>query len=234
MDCLNKPEYKCLFFDLDNTLVDFSTAEFESLHLTYKAFYEDLIPEHTFRELFTNINRSLWKAAEKGEIDTKHIRTQRFKEINYHLNATECPDKIAQFYLHHQAEKSTWLERAKEALKTLSVSYKIAVITNGFSCVQRKKYALRGMDKWVSALIISEEVGVSKPDKQIFEHAFKEMGYTPTETLMIGDSLSSDYQGALNVGMDFCWINLERQPLSPEFPKPKYEVKSVAELLDFL
>jgi len=231
---LNKPEYKCLFFDLDNTLVDFKTAEFESLHLTYKAFYEDLALEHTFRDLFITINRSLWKAAEKGEIDSKHIRVQRFKEINYHLDATECPDKIAQFYLHHLAEKSTWLEMAKETLKALSASYKIAVITNGFSCVQRKKYALHGMDEWVSALIISEEVGVSKPDKQIFDHAFGEMGCTPYETLMIGDSLSSDYQGALNVGMDFCWINFEDHLLPIEFPKPQYEVKSVSELLKLL
>lgn len=231
---MSKPNYKCLFFDLDNTLVDFRTAEFESLHLTYRAFYEDLTPEHAFRDLFITINRSLWQAAEKGEMDTKLIRVQRFKEINYHLNATQCPDKIAQFYLHHLAEKSTWLEMAKEALKALSACYKIAVITNGFSCVQRKKYALHGMDEWVSALIISEEVGVSKPDKRIFDHAFKEMDCTSSETLMIGDSLSSDYQGALNAGMDFCWINLENHALSAEFPKPKYEVKSVAELLDLL
>lgn len=231
---MNKTNYKCLFFDLDDTLVDFKTAELESLHLTHKAFYHDLALEHDFRDLFISINRSLWKAAEKGEIDTKQIRVQRFKEINYHLDATGCPETISQFYLHHQAEKSTWLEMAKEALKILSASYKIAVITNGFSYVQRKKYALRGMNEWVSALIISEEVGVSKPDKRIFEYAFKEMGCTPRETLMIGDSLSSDYQGALNAGMDFCWINLENHPLSPEFPKPQYEVKSVAELLDKL
>ncbi len=68
----------------------------------------------------------------------------------------------------------------------------------------------------------------------IFDHAFKEMDCTSSETLIIGDSLSSDYQGALNAGMDFCWINLENHALSAEFPKPKYEVKSVAELLDLL
>ncbi|MBY0280913.1 MAG: YjjG family noncanonical pyrimidine nucleotidase [Alphaproteobacteria bacterium] len=229
-----KKKYKNIFFDLDNTLVDFKTAELESLQLTHKAFYQNFSPEQDFKDLFVKINRSLWKAAEEGKIDSKHIRIQRFKEINYHLDVTESPETIAQFYLHHLAEKSTWLEEAKEALKALSRFYKIAVITNGFTCVQRKKYALHGMDEWVSALIISEETGFSKPDKRIFDAAFKEMNCTASDTLMVGDSLFSDYQGAINAGMDFCWINPEGDPLPSSFPKPKYEVKSVAELLEIL
>ena len=229
-----KKNYKSIFFDLDNTLVDFKTAESQSLQLTHKAFYQDFSPEHDFKDLFIKINRSLWQAAEEGKIDTKHIRTQRFKEINYHLDVTESPETIAQFYLHHLAEKSTWLEAAKEALKVLSASYKIAVITNGFTCVQRKKYALHGMDEWVSTLVISEEAGFSKPDKRIFESAFKELDCTAFDTLMVGDSLFSDYQGAINASMDFCWVNPEGHPLLSSFPKSKYEVKSVAELLEIL
>ncbi len=230
----NSKSYKSIFFDLDDTLVDFKTAEHESLQLTHKAIYQDFSPEHDFRDLFIKINRSLWQAAEKGEIETKHIRIQRFKEINYHLEVTESSETIAQFYLDKLAEKSTWLEAAKETLKTLSTSYKIAVITNGFSCVQRKKYALHGMDEWVATLVISEEAGFSKPDKRIFDCAFQEMDCTASETLMVGDSLFSDYQGAINAGMDFCWINPEGHPLPSSFPKPKYEVKSVLELLEVL
>ena len=233
MDTLKK-KYKSIFFDLDDTLVDFKTAESKSLQLTHKAFYQDFSPEHDFRDLFFTINRSLWKAAEDGKIDTKQIRTQRFKEINCHLDVTESPETIAQFYLHHLAEKSTWLETAKEALKSLSASYKIAVITNGFSCVQIKKYALHGMDEWISTLVISEEIGFSKPDKRIFDHAFKEMDCAASETLMVGDSLFSDYQGAINATMDFCWVNPDGHPLSSSFPKPKYNVKSVLELLEIL
>lgn len=229
-----KKQYKSIFFDLDDTLVDFKTAESQSLQLTHKAFYQDFSPEHDFKDLFVKINRSLWKAAEDGEIETKHIRTQRFKEINYHLDVTESSETIAQFYLDKLAEKSMWLVAAKETLKTLSASYKIAIITNGFTCVQRKKYALHGMDEWVSVLVISEEAGFSKPDKRIFDHAFKEMDCTVSETLMVGDSLFSDYQGAINTGMDFCWINPEERPLPSSFPRPMYEVKSVVELLEIL
>ncbi len=228
---LTTQKYKSIFFDIDDTLVDFKTAEFESLHLTYKAFYQDLTSEHHFRDLFVTINKSLWRDAENGKINTKHIRIQRFKEVNYHLEITESAETVAQFYLDKLAEKSKWLENAKETLKELSKTHKIAVITNGFSCVQRKKYALHGMDELVSTLVISEETGFSKPDKRIFDYAFKEMDCKASETLMVGDSLFSDYQGALNSGMDFCWINPFSQPLPVSFPAPKFEIKSVAELV---
>jgi len=224
--------YKAILFDLDDTLVDFKTAESKSLQLTYEEFYQDLTPETDFRDLFHTINKSLWKSAEAGNLDTKHIRTLRFEEVNKAFPSKSSPETIAQFYLDKLAETSEWIEGAEKAIQALSKSHKLGIITNGFSCVQRKKYTLHCMHNWIPLLVISEEVGCAKPDKRIFHWALEKMGCTPDEVLMVGDSLSSDFEGAMASGIDFCWINPQKHSLPPSLKEPKFKVQSVLAILE--
>ena len=84
----------------------------------------------------------------------------------------------------------------------------------------------------MEAFVISEEVGVAKPDPAIFDVAFARMGQpAKSEVLIIGDSLSSDMQGGLNYGIDTCWYN----PAGKTASLPvTYEIRQLDELLSIL
>jgi putative hydrolase of the HAD superfamily len=63
-----------------------------------------------------------------------------------------------------------------------------------------------GLDDLFEALIDSEAVGAKKPEPAIFQAAMRPMGAEPAATLMVGDSLRRDREGALRAGLDFVWI----------------------------
>ena len=83
---------------------------------------------------------------------------------------------------------------------------------------------------YFDAIVISDEIGVSKPHSAFFDHVFAEIGPTnKAETLMIGDSLSSDILGGNNYGLDTCWYNPKKK-LANSGVVAKYEIKGLEEL----
>ena len=84
--------------------------------------------------------------------------------------------------------------------------------------------------EWCQVYIISGEVKVSKPDRRIFEIALEKLDVSRKDVLMVGDSITNDYQGALNAGIDFCWVNYQGDSLPYPFLPPKFVIKSVAQL----
>jgi putative hydrolase of the HAD superfamily len=89
-----------------------------------------------------------------------------------------------------------------EALAKLSACYTLHIITNGFEEVQQKKLDNCDLRKYFTTITTSEEAGVKKPERGIFEYAFNLSGAIPQESLMIGDDIKVDMEGAKNVGMD--------------------------------
>ena len=82
------------------------------------------------------------------------------------------------------------------------------LVTNGLSEVQRARIERLDLDRYFDAVVISSEVGSSKPSPEIFEIAFELLGSPARESvLMIGDSLTSDVQGGINSGIATCWYN---------------------------
>ncbi len=124
----------------------------------------------------------------------------------------------------------SWLPGSKEALTALKEKYKLSIVTNGFSHVQKAKYKSLSLNKWFESFVISEDVNLSKPQKEIFDIALREIGEIHSGTLMVGDSLSSDYRGSINAGIDFCWVNAKDDSLPEHFPEPRFTVSSVIEL----
>ena len=89
-------------------------------------------------------------------------------------------------------------------------------MTNGLGDVQRARIERLGLERYFDAIVISGEVGVSKPDPAIFELAFADLGFPPLDTVvMVGDSLSSDMRGAANAGIAGCWYNPQRRSADP-------------------
>jgi putative hydrolase of the HAD superfamily len=115
-----------------------------------------------------------------------------------------------------------------EILEYLSgKNYQLHLITNGFEKTQHSKLKNSGLDRYFNAVITSEASNSLKPHKEIFEFAFQNTGALPNESIMIGDSIEVDIQGAVNAGIDQVFVNhLNIEPLI----KPTYTVSSLKEL----
>ena len=81
------------------------------------------------------------------------------------------------------------------------------MITNGFEKTQWSKINNSGLNHFFTHIITSETSNSLKPKKEIFEYALKKAGATLPESIMLGDNLDADIQGAINAGMDCVFVN---------------------------
>jgi HAD superfamily hydrolase (TIGR01549 family) len=97
---------------------------------------------------------------------------------------------------------------AKQVLERIAPVAALGLVTNGLSAVQRARIDRLELAQYFQAIVISAEVGTSKPGTEIFDLAFDQLANPPKESaLMVGDSLSSDIQGGVNYGIATCWYN---------------------------
>jgi putative hydrolase of the HAD superfamily len=110
--------------------------------------------------------------------------------------------------------------------------YGLHLITNGFEETQHSKLKHSNLSHFFQNVITSEGSNSLKPQPEIFHYALQKAGTKAEESIMIGDNLEVDIEGALNVGMDAVhvdFINSAPQPI-----KPTYTVKCLKELKTFL
>lgn len=227
-----KDYYEGIIFDLDQTLIDFENAEKVSLDLLYEAFFSKHCNKDNFLSMFHEINRDIWRKFEKGLVKVGEIGKRRFELISELLSTDLNIEEIASFYETSLGMKADWFPGAEETIIRLSDMFDLAVVTNGFSSVQSIKYKNLSLGKWFKSYIVSEDVGCFKPEKKIFQLALQKMNKEKHKILVVGDSLSSDYKGALAAGIDFCWVNIEGKELPEGMARPKYIVSSVTELIE--
>jgi phosphoserine phosphatase len=103
-----------------------------------------------------------------------------------------------------------------DALATLRGTYSLALVTNGAACLQREKLAASGLGDHFEIVVISAELGVAKPEAPVFEHALERLGTPSAQTVMVGDSLARDVDGALAAGLGAIWVNRGSRPAPPD------------------
>ena len=106
-------------------------------------------------------------------------------------------------------------------------NYSLHLITNGFETTQWSKLNNSGLSKYFTHVITSEGSNSLKPKKEIFDFAMDKAGASLPESIMIGDNLDADIQGAMNAGMDTIFVN--HINAVPEI-KPTYTVTHLKEL----
>jgi 2-haloacid dehalogenase len=227
---LAEPLYQALLFDLDDTLIDFKASESSALALVYENFYKAFVHTEGFHSHFHTINQSLWKAVEGAQLPVAQLRLKRFQMLSETLGASLEAESVAAFYEHLLGTTASWFPQTEDTLSRLGERYTLGIVTNGLTLIQRAKYQHLALGQWFKSFVVSEEVALSKPRKEIFDIALSQLQAVATRTLMVGDSLTSDYVGAMNAGLDFCWVNPKRLPLPAHLPPPRFTVQSVAQL----
>jgi YjjG family noncanonical pyrimidine nucleotidase len=224
--------YRWLLFDADGTLFDYDQAEATALEQTFRQFGIPFQPHYL--TAYQQINGQLWKAFEQRQITPDVIGVRRFEQLFAALKLSILTQTFSTAYLQNLSACTFLLDGAETVLRRLHSKYQIAILTNGLKDVQRPRLAHSTIRGYVSELIISEEVGVAKPDPGIFAAAFERMGRPrKSEVLMVGDSLTSDIQGGAIFGVDTCWFNPSGQPRPPEY-RITCEIHRLDELVTLL
>lgn len=222
------PNYTWLLFDADGTLFDYNRAEGKALADAFEAF--DLAFDERTAALYRDINHQVWVEFELGRISSERLRVARFERLFQAMAAAVDPADFSRRYLLNLGQSSDLVEGALETIDGLRGSYRLGLITNGLSDVQRPRLAGSALADAFEVLAISEELGVAKPDARFFEVVLDQMGRPPREeVLVIGDSLTSDILGGLNAGIDTVWVNPAALPANPNIPAT-YEIRGIAEL----
>jgi 2-haloacid dehalogenase len=226
------PRYQWLLFDADGTLFDYDRAERAALEqaLAQTGVAFDSSHLATYRQ----INQALWQRVEKGEITPAVVKVRRFELLLEALHIVYSPATLSANYLECLANCSELVEDAAAVLEALHAKFRIAILTNGLTVVQRGRLARSVIRHHVSDIIISEEIGAAKPAKEFFDTAFARLGNpSKREVLMIGDGWASDIHGAVQYGIDACWYNPGRKPRPSDYEITR-EIASLRELNDWL
>jgi 2-haloacid dehalogenase len=228
---MNK-HYQWLLFDADGTLFDYVRAEALALEKTFQHVGASF--EQRYLDEYQRINRQIWQALEQKQITPDVLRVRRFELLFEKLGIAISPVLFSETYLKYLADCGELIEGAQEVLDALRAKYRFAILTNGLQAVQHNRLTHSAIRDYITALVISEEIGFAKPERGFFDATFARLGNPPKEqTLMIGDSLTSDIQGASAYGIDTCWYNPERQP-RPSSPTITYEITHLRELIALL
>ena len=208
----NSKIYKHIFFDLDHTIWDFDKNAEETLHELYEIYRlsEIGLPSAAiFIETYTRNNHQLWAEYHTGKITKTELRETRFKRtfIELGVHPDVLPVAFEDDYVKLCPTKTNLFPHAHETLQYLQSKYKLHLISNGFKEASTMKIGNTNIARYFEQVIISEVVGINKPDKAIFEHALNVAGAEKHESIMIGDSLEADVYGALNFGMDAIYFN---------------------------
>ena len=226
------PRYRWLLFDADGTLFDYDRAERAALEQALAQIGVTFDPGHL--ATYRRINQALWQGVEKGEITPGVVKVRRFEQLLAAIQVTHSPAALSASCLECLANCSELVEDAEVVLRELHKKYRIAILTNGLTVVQRGRLARSVIRHHVSDIIISEEIGAAKPAKEFFDTAFARLGNpSKHEVLMIGDGWASDIQGAVQYGIDACWYNPARKP-RPTNCEITREIASLRELNDWL
>jgi 2-haloacid dehalogenase len=222
--------YKWLLFDADGTLFDYDKSEAGALTRTFEQFGWRLVPEyaHTYRQ----INAQVWKDFEQGKVSQKRLRTKRFELFFEAVHLDADPVLFSKRYLENLAERTDLVDGAEGVVGLLHGKVGLAIVTNGLSDVQRPRLANSAIGNCFAEFVISEEVGVAKPDPRFFDVVFERVGWPAKEVvLVVGDSLTSDIKGGNNYGLDTCWFNPGHEPRALDV-QIEYEISCLGELLD--
>ncbi len=228
--------YTLLLLDADNTLFDFDAAEKYALEKTLTDF--DWNCNDAIYAFYHKCNDDLWKALEQGEVTRAELKVKRFAQTKAFIEANghTCPDadydSMSTKYLQNLGECAALLPGAALLCDELSQFYRLCIITNGTASVQYSRIKKSGIADYFEHLFISEEIGHQKPAKEFFDKIFETYPDVKKEDmLVIGDSLSSDIQGALNAGIDCCYLN---KADAPEEIKVTYQAKDFEDIRKLL
>jgi len=198
-------KYRGLLLDADNTLFDYEKAE----GLALEATLEPMVRAGQLAQAaaaYRSINAGWWRRFEQGTITPDELKIGRFADLIALLGIPFDPAATSARYLAALAAHAPLLPYARESVAAAARVAKLCLVTNGLTDVQRGRLRASRLEEYFSAVLISEEMGIAKPDPRFFHAAAEALGIAHSDLLCIGDNPAADVGGARAAGIDACWF----------------------------
>ena len=195
-----------VLFDLDETLLDRTKSFLFYCEYLIDKFFPQAISVEKRREIVDY----LVEKDNGGYGD----RAAFHEDAVMHLHFPCTADGLREIWFRHFDEFAAEEDGMKEVLEYLSKKYKLGLITNGSTDVQNAKIDALGIRHYFEIILVSEAAGISKPEKEIFLMACRELGIEPENAVYIGDHYENDYLGASQAGLHAIWKKKEDKLIS--------------------
>ena len=218
---------KTVFLDLDDTLLDFHRSEAVAISETLSGF--GIEPTEAVKKRYSEINRSVWEQLELGKMTREEILVRRFELLFEELGANVDGMEARRRYEWNLGSSYFYMDGAEALLDEISEKYDLYLMSNGTAAVQDRRIAASGIAKHFKGIFISERIGYNKPSREFFDRCFAKIpDFKKEESIIVGDSLSSDIQGGINASILTCHYNSRGE--KKEGIIPDYTIKSLEEL----
>lgn len=223
---------KTVLFDLDDTIFDFKMSE--RLALTKTLLKLRIEPKDYIISQYSKYNISQWKRLELGEITREEVKVNRYRLLFDEFGIDASPELATAVYEENLAVGHYFIDGAVDMLESIYKTYDLYLVSNGAKKVQDGRLADANISHFFKDIFISEVVGHEKPSIEFFNYCFERIpSFNKENTIIIGDSLSSDIKGGIHAGIKTMWFN-------PHFDKntssvtPDYEIHSLNEINELL
>lgn len=204
-----------IFIDLDDTIWDFTANSKIAMRIVYNKYgLQEQCPYEHFEKVYFSINSELWEQYHHAQITKEYLKRERFSRSFRECGIVyEEPEKFDFEYLETIVQQSNIVPGALELLQHLTLKFKVHVLSNGFSNLQYRKLQSGGLDKYITEIVLSDDINITKPDKRLFDYALSRVNGIAESTLMIGDNYDADILGAINAGWRTIYFN--RKGINP-------------------
>lgn len=212
-----------IIFDLDNTLVNRKQA--------FEVYSEKLVDKF-LNEMNQAERRKTIEFIRVEDRDGYRSKRELYQELKEKLSwkRETSVDELIEFWFSEFSNCTVLMENAVDVLESIKDrGYKLGLITNGSIHSQNAKIDKVGIREYFDCIVVSDEVGIKKPDARIFQMVVNDLGVSATNTWYVGDHPVNDYKGARDAGLNAIWFEgFQEWGLSEE--KPEFSIKRLNEL----
>ncbi|MBQ9246331.1 YjjG family noncanonical pyrimidine nucleotidase [bacterium] len=223
---------KTVLLDIDDTIFDFTLSAKAAILSAAKEF-KIAFTEEMF-SYYMQLNELLWEDYENCIIEREDIFKIRFPKLFEHFNIPSNGIDFEAAFQEHFKTEYIFMDGAKNTIEYLAKKYELYVVSNSMYETQYCRLTKAGICKYFKEIFVSDKIGHQKPTKDFFDCCFKNIpNFNPKDTIIIGDSLTSDIAGGNNAGIKTCWFNYKKIP-NTKHEKSDYEITNWEEIKSVL
>lgn len=227
-------DIRTIFVDLDDTIWDFTANSKVALKAVYERYQLDNQCSYdVFIKEYLLINEKLWSLYHHGKIEKDFLKRERFRASFERCGIIcESPERFDYDYLETIVTLKKVVAGAPKLLQHLKKRGSVNVLSNGFANLQFRKLQSAGLDRYIDLMVLSDDIGVTKPDKRLFDYALEKAKANAETTLMIGDNYDADIVGAYNAGWKTIFFNRRGESIGNNVAD--LVVQSLEEIIPYL
>ncbi|MDD7343393.1 MAG: YjjG family noncanonical pyrimidine nucleotidase [Bacteroidales bacterium] len=210
-----------VLIDLDDTIWWFTENSKVAFGRTCDAFnVDDFCKREEFHRVYLAKNLELWRLYHHGRIGRDHLMNERFRytlqQCGYGGDCTATARKMDDYYLTTLGTLKLLVPGALQLLEHLRRrGYATCVVSNGFRGTQQQKLRSAGVDGYIDRMVLSDDCGITKPFRGIYDYALQQCGVDASQAVMIGDEPEADIEGAHNAGLPTIYYNWRKIDPAP-------------------